>query len=149
MMMVMRARVGLLLVAGVMSWGVVSAQTYYKWMDANGTVHYGEAPPPAKNVTTLRVNAGNSVIVSAKSLPASATSSDGAGTGALGMAEVQYRQQACAAARKDVTVAESNVMLVSAKDATTAHRLTSDERIQAQKDAQIRVSQYCAPEKSP
>ena len=142
-MKIIKAWRGAVLAAGLAAWTVVTAQTYYKWKDAGGTVHYTETPPPAKKATTLRLRLGGEAPAAITLIPATAASSGDSEKNALKMAEAQYQKQACLAARKDVAVAQSNALLVSGKDATTARQLSNDERAKAREDAEARVGQYC------
>ena len=127
--------------------GNAIGQTFYKWKDAQGVTHYSETPPVKGNASQVLLTPETPGTSSAA--PATAASSAAGNATALTKAEADYQARACEAARRDVAAAKSRAILVDGKDATSARRLSPEERVKAALEAQERVSKFCVNEKTP
>lgn len=123
------------------------AQSFYKWKDAQGVTHYSETPPAKGIVSQVQLTADRPATSSAA--PATSSTSAEAQATALSKAEADYQNRACDAARRDVVAAQSNAILVNGKDATSARKLSQEERVRAALEAQKRVDKFCATGKKP
>ncbi|WP_445146345.1 DUF4124 domain-containing protein [Dyella sp. Tek66A03] len=125
--------------------GELSAQTYYKWVDANGVTHYGEQPPDKGKITTLELHPGGS------ESPAQPTN-DGipqVNPNDANAAEKRYRERSCSTAKNDMKVLSSNAMVVGGgsvadpADVARAKKLSPDEREAARVEAARRALEFC------
>lgn len=121
--------------------GGVLAQTLYKWVDAQGVVHYSEQPPPSGKASKFDVRAGATQAVETK--PAAASSSSFAAD------EKSFRSAACESAKRDLAVLASGAMVVGGgslgkpADVEQATKLTAEQREAARAQASKRVHDYC------
>ncbi len=127
----------LLMVLCFSSW---AAPQYYKWKDADGAVHYSDAPPANGKARRVSVHGVHEPAAQAspQSQPASAAS-----LGALDKAEADYRKQSCLAAKNDLDTLRSGRLVVQGEDPSSATRMSEADREVAMKAAQSRVEQYC------
>lgn len=117
-----------------------AAPQYYKWKDADGAVHYSDAPPANGKADRVSVHGVHqpAAPASGRSQPASAAS-----VGALDKAEANYRKQSCLAAKNDLDTLRSGRLVVQGDDPSSATRMSEADREVAMKAAQSRVEQYC------
>jgi Tfp pilus assembly protein PilV len=120
----------------------------YKWTDAQGVVHYSDAPPPTTqaNVQTVRVTGGDRPHDVAGSAPAEADATQQPG-------QNQVAQNAPAAANdhsKDCATARSNLELLQSKfqvnvtDSNGKAVALDDKSRQVQiADMNAQISLYC------
>ena len=85
----------------------------YKWTDAQGVVHYSDAPPPItqSNVQTVRVTGGDRPHDVPASAPAEANAAQPPGQGQV----AQNAPPAAADRSKDCAMARSNLELLQSK----------------------------------
>ena len=132
---------GLLTLVSATAFGAAAPQeaSYFKWTDANGTVHVSATPPAGRQVTVLRLKepAGSPDAASTEPLPSIAPTDE------LKQAQAAYREQSCAAARNDVRLLDQGAMVVSGKAPDAATKLGTEQRAQARLRAQQRIAQFC------
>lgn len=127
---------------------LVAAQAY-KWKDANGTVHYSDAPPP-QGTKYNKVTTTGSVEPLAQPAPA-ATNETGAGDGAAKpaasnqpMADTpENRTKLCANLKANLETLKSNGPVVM-EDNGQQKIINADQRKQQQTTAQAQYQQYCS-----
>jgi len=119
----------------------LNAGAIHKWVDENGSVHYGDAPPVKTKSESVHV-------LSAPSNPGKAlprlTAPDGTQQ-AAGQPEVSKEQasEICEAARNDLNVIKSSSR-VRIKQADGTYRYLSEEEIASRKsDSEAEVARYC------
>ncbi|WP_165488623.1 MULTISPECIES: DUF4124 domain-containing protein [Dyella] len=139
----MRSSMRMIMATGLaLSAGLAFAQTLYKWVDANGVVHYSEQPPAKGKSSKFDVHAGTSVPV-ADVKPAAASSSGFAAD------DKAYRSAACDSARRDLAVLGGKGMIVSGgtlsqpAEVEQATKLTPAQRDAARAAASKRVHDFC------
>ncbi|MEI7036925.1 DUF4124 domain-containing protein [Fulvimonas yonginensis] len=116
-----------------------SAQdTYYKWTDASGTVHFSATPPAGQRAEAVKVGGTGAARVAPGQPPAAAGSAQ-----QFEQATAAYRRQSCEAARNDLKVLSQGRMVVSGDSPDVATKLDAEQREQARLRAQQRVSQFC------
>lgn len=130
--------VGLLLLPLCVS--VWAAPQYYKWKDADGAVHYADAPPAHIKAERVSVRGGHEQAARA---PAQAEPAPSTSVSALDKAEANYRKQSCVAAKNDLDTLSSGRLVVQGIDPSSATRMSDADREVALKAAQLRVEQYC------
>jgi hypothetical protein len=137
--------VAVILIPLFLTHSVHAQQTFYKWKDANGTMHYTDTPPPKVRSTTFvtRSTGDTSVQQAVQTHEAAAKTDPKQDEQALQQADAQYRSAGCKAAREDVKLAQGDRMLVAGKDAESAKALTAEERAKAASDAQARITELC------
>lgn len=111
---------------------------YYKWIDAQGSVHYSATPPLERKAAVLHVK--EQAPVQGRPLPKALPVQS---TDELAKAETAYRQQACAAAKSDIATLEQGRMIVNGSDPDTATRMTPSQREAALAKAKSQVAQFC------
>jgi hypothetical protein len=110
-------------------------QKYYKWTDAQGTVHFSAQPPQGRKAKVVDVKGD------ARSEPPPQPAAQP--TDELEQAEAEYRRQSCEAARNDLKLLASGQMVVQGDSAATATKLNAEQRTRATTAAKARVDQFC------
>lgn len=126
--------------------------TYYRWKDASGVTHYGDAPPASEKATPVKVNGSTTSSGSTPAAPAaSGASSEGMAVAApgpapsgLAQAEQAARSRNCENAKANLTTLSSSALLVDSSDPTSAKRMTPEQLATAQRVANIDVAENCA-----
>lgn len=132
----------LLIAAAATCAGAALGQTLYKWVDANGVVHYTQQPPPHGKASKFDLRSGKSESEH-EAKPASASSSSFAAD------DKAFRSSACQSARQDLAVLASGKMVVSGGTLAQpggvedARKLTPEQREAARAEASKRVHDYC------
>lgn len=124
---------------------VASAQTYYKWTDAQGVTHYSAQRPPTVKAQPLHVRSD------APAPAAPATVAPPAATTAknLKAAQDDFKKQACATARNNLRLLSGSAMVLDTgtlqhpDGVTTASKLSTEQRADATVKAQQQIAQYC------
>ena len=124
------------------------AGSIHKWVDEEGNVHYGDAPPVSAKTESVRVQSAPTN--PGRSLPRLSTSEDSgeagdatAAAGDAGGVPKDQAQIACEQARQDLKVIKSSsrVKLRSA-DGSTRY-MTTEEIDQRRQQAEADVQQFC------
>lgn len=127
----------------------VSAQQIYKWVDANGQVHFGQNPPkegnyqdvtPQQPVSGAATGGGGGTHPARTSWP---SSSSGAGNTAL--QSKTDDEERCAKARERISYLQEKTahrLFVTGDDGQPA-RMTDDQFNEQLKDAQDAADKYC------
>jgi hypothetical protein len=126
----------------------VSAQQIYKWVDANGTVHFSQNPPKDgsyQNVTPQQPISGTTTggAHGAKmygSAPAAASTPDNAA-----LQSKTDNEERCAKARERISFLQEKTahrLMVTGDDGQPA-RMTDEQFDQQLKDAQDAADKYC------
>lgn len=110
---------------------------YYKWVDANGTVHYAQQPPQGRPSQRIDVDSGSGIAP-----PPEATRSADQGK-SLRAADARYREQACAAARENLRLLESGQRMIVSGGVDEGTKLTADQRAKALTDARAQIAEAC------
>lgn len=119
------------------------AQTYYKWVDAQGATHYGDKPPAGLKTRRIELHgaaAAASAAAPPTALPPVADTS---------AAEHAYQARNCASARNDLKLLASHAVLVNAgtlgapAGVGEATKLSPAQREAARADAEKRVHDFC------
>ncbi len=127
----------------------LQAGSIHKWVDEEGNVHYGDAPPVSANTESVRVQSAPSN--PGKALPrlGSQETADGDGSGATtaatGSADVPRDQAkiACTQAKEDLAVINrSSRIKLKAADGSTRY-LTTEEIAERKEQAEADVKQFC------
>ncbi len=125
------------------------AGTIHKWVDADGNVHYGDAPPVTVKTESVRVQSAPSN--PGKSLPRLSTSaSDNAAGGsststAADDAPIPKDQAkiACSQAKEDLQViSRSSRIKLKSADGTTRY-LSTEEIDQRKEQAENDINRFC------
>jgi hypothetical protein len=123
----------------------LSAGSIQKWVDENGEVHYGDAPPVTTKTENVRVQSAPTN--PGKALPRLNQGGDeqqAAGNG--GGQQQRYEEQsmiACDNARADMIVIDNNSR-IKLQEADGSTRFLTPEEIQKRKNtAQADIKKYC------
>lgn len=127
-----------------------SNSTYYRWKDASGVTHYGDAPPAGGKATPVKVK--GSVTSSTGAPPPSAASasstsmaaqSAAAAPSGMAAAELAARSRNCENAKANLKTLSGNALLVDSSDPGSAKRMTPEQLEAAQRVANIDVTENC------
>lgn len=130
---------------------VAQAGDYYKWTDAQGTVHYSQTPPPDRASKSVYINDGAPTpplpgMSSAPQTPEQKAKAQSQ-QAALQNANKEAVNANCKAAQQNVANLQGRRMVVKGGDADKARALDPQQREQALADAQKQVTTYCSPAK--
>jgi len=124
----------------------LNAGAIHKWVDDNGNVHYGDAPPTKTTSKSVRVQSAPSD--PGKALPRLKTSTDASeqtagGAGKEEKVSVEQASKICASAKADLEIiSTSNRIKLQAADGSV--RYLSDEEIaERQASSQTEVDRFC------
>ena len=118
----------------------LSAGSIQKWVDENGNVHYGDAPPLTTKTENVRVQSAPSN--PGKALPRLNDGNEQQAAGDGAMSEEQS-MISCENARADLIVIDNNSR-VKLQEADGSSRFLTPEEIQERrKVAQADVEKYC------
>jgi len=123
------------------------AGAIHKWVDENGNVHYGDAPPVTTKSESVSVQSAPSN--PGKALPRLSTEeadASGANDDASADPESSSDEEAqsiCASARNDLNIINTNSKIqLNLADGTTRY-LSADEIEQRRAASQAQVDRYC------
>ena len=124
---------------------MLQAGAIHKWVDADGNVHYGDAPPVEVKTESVRVQSAPTN--PGKSLPRLSTSgSEGGETAAADKPPKVPKDQAkaaCDQAKKDLqTISRSSRIRLKSADGSERY-LTTEEIEQRKELAETDVEQFC------
>ena len=126
---------------------LVAAQAY-KWTDANGTVHYSDAPPP-QGTKYNKVTTSGSVEPVAAPEPASTSNADSSSNSQppakqQPMADTpENRAKLCANLKSNIDMLKGNGPVVM-QEGDQQKVINADQRKQQQATAQAQYQQYCS-----
>lgn len=142
------------LIAALLGTAAVQAQEVYRWVDAQGAVHYSQTPPPnvsakAKRVditpTPVNVTAARQQQALVKSVAAANAAKQQADEQAAQAAAKQARQQqACEAARQRLQGYMEAHRVVTNADSANPTYYTGDNLVKFRAQAQEQVNKLCA-----
>ncbi|MFC5439504.1 DUF4124 domain-containing protein [Rhodanobacter ginsenosidimutans] len=125
--------------------GAAWAQTYYKWIDAQGVTHYSEQRPPTTKAKPVHVRGTQGQVPAAPATAAAPATM----AGDLKAATDDFRKQACAAARNNLQLLSGSSMVLDTgtvqhpDGVTTATKLSAEQRVAATVEARHQITQYC------
>lgn len=128
---------------------VTHAGDYYKWTDAQGSVHYSQTAPTDHASKPVYVNdATPAALPPATGATASGESGNNAAKvqasqAALQNANAQALTVNCAAAQQNIVRLQSRSILVKSGDPPDTHSLDPQAREQALTDARNQAAIYC------
>ncbi len=122
------------------------AGTIQKWVDENGNVHYGDAPPVSAKTKDVKVQSAPSN--PGKPLPRLSDEQGGAGTGSgteTDQQNISEEQAAsiCEKATNDLNVLNNNTNIQLKQVDGTTRDLSADEVNQRRAKAQAESDRYC------
>ncbi len=126
---------------------LVAAQAY-KWTDANGTVHYSDAPPP-QGTKYNKVTTSGSVEPVAAPEPASTSNADSSSNSQppakqQPMADTpENRAKLCANLKSNIDMLKGNGPVVM-QEGDQQKVINADQRKQQQASAEGQYQQYCS-----
>ncbi|MGH8278058.1 MAG: DUF4124 domain-containing protein [Gammaproteobacteria bacterium] len=141
------------LVAGLTVVAAAQAQEVYRWVDAQGNVHYSQTPPPGAVTHVKRVNIvpppinitnarDQQALVNAVAA-ANAAHQKAADEAAQAAAKRAQQQQACDAARQQLQqYMESHRVITNANSANPTY-YTGDDLVKLREQAQAQVNKIC------
>ena len=143
----MRVRLALLAVLGVLGATSAHAGDYYKWTDAQGTVHYSQTPPPGQAAKTVYVNDnaptslppgfGNQPETTQQKAKASENRA------ALRKANTEAVAANCTDAKGNINVLGGRRMVAKRENNPDVRALTPEQRKQALADSRAQADTYC------
>ena len=125
---------------------MLQAGAIHKWVDADGNVHYGDAPPVTVKTESVRVQSAPTN--PGKSLPRLSTSGsedvdEGGETAAAGKVPKDQAKIACDQAKEDLQII-SRSSRIKLKSADGSERYLTTEEIDQRRDlAESDVDQFC------
>ncbi|PTR25465.1 uncharacterized protein DUF4124 [Luteibacter sp. OK325] len=124
--------------------------TYYRWKDASGVTHYGDAPPAGGRSTPVKVKGSVTSSAGAPVQPAAPVSSASmaaqaaaAAPSGMAAAEQAARSRNCDNAKANLKTLSGNALLVDSSDPSSAKRMTPEQLETAQRVANIDVTENC------
>jgi len=128
----------------------VAAQQIYRWVDDNGTMHFGAQPPLGVNATRIEAKAsrpGSMVPLGSKP---SYNAVDDPEQQALEakvknevMAQEAERNKFCEQTRSNLAQLRNNPRLSYADESGKVHRLTEEERKRRTAEAEQGIKDFC------
>jgi len=120
------------------------AADFYKWTDAQGTVHYSQTPPQDRVAKTVYVNDGAPTaplpgLSTAPQTPEQKAKAQ-SDQAAVQKTNTQALAANCASAQQNIADLQSRRMVVGSGD---AHALDPQQREQALADARTQAATYC------
>jgi hypothetical protein len=144
----MRIRIAVVLSLLLAACAVAQAGDYYKWTDAQGTVHYSQTPPPDHASKSVYVNddARTAPLPGMNPTPQTREQKVRARSerAAMQQANTETVSTNCKTARQDIRNLEGRRMVVKGGDPADAHALDPQQREQALADAQKQAALYCS-----
>jgi len=130
---------------------IAQAGDYYKWIDAQGTVHYSQTPPPDRASKSVYINDG----APTPPLPGMSSTPQTPEQKAKAQSQQAALQNAnkdavsanCKSAQQNVANLQGRRMVVKGGDPDKVRALDPQQREQALADAQKQVKTYCSPAK--
>jgi len=134
-----------LVVAAILAPVHAQSGTYYRWKDASGVTHYGDAPPAGGKATPVKVKGSMTSSGSEAASPESSKGTTAAAPSSSGMAAAEQaaRSRNCENAKANLSTLSGNALLVDSSDPTSAKRMTPEQREAAQRVANIDVAENC------
>ena len=127
-----------------------SNSTYYRWKDASGVTHYGDAPPAGGKATPVKVKGSVTSSTGAPAPSAASASSTSmaaqsaaAAPSGMAAAELAARSRNCENAKANLKTLSGNALLVDSSDPGSAKRMTPEQLEAAQRVANIDVTENC------
>jgi hypothetical protein len=125
----------------------LNAGAIHKWVDDNGNVHYGDAPPTKTDSKNVRVQSAPSD--PGKALPRLKTSSDDSdqaagGAGNKQKVSAERASKICTSAQADLDIiSTSDRIKLQATDGSIRY-LSDDEIAERQASSQAEVDRFCS-----
>lgn len=131
----------------------LAASDVYRWIDANGVVHFSDAPPPQGTAyklmdmqTGVSRDPASTAASSAESASATDTAFDSAQPAAADEPATvkdtpENRATLCSTLQKNIALLSSDQLLTASADSTEP--LSADDRASRLARAQAQVKQYC------
>ena len=136
------------------------AEKIYKWVDENGQIHYSSQKPPNQAVETVKVRKGPKVPPPAAAAPdaeaevptvaeqlaeqdAQDAADEAAAREQLAAADRVNRRKQCELARQNLAALNATVRVTRKNAQGEVVRMTDEERVNALKNAQQAIRQYC------
>lgn len=143
-----------LLLPALLVLAVAQAQQVYRWVDAQGNVHYSQTPPPADTTRTTVIELAPpppdpTGVAEQKQLVKSVAAADAANQqaadkAAQAAAQKAQQQQACDAARRQLQgYMEAHRVITNANTANPSY-YTGDDLVKFREQAQQQVNKVCA-----
>ena len=126
----------------------LAAAQAYKWTDANGTVHYSDAPPP-QGTKYNKVTTSGSVGPQSASEPTNSSNTDSTGSSQpqskqQPMADTpENRTKLCGDLKSNIEMLKSNGP-VAMQVGDQQKLINADQRKQQQASAEAQYQQYCS-----
>lgn len=144
----MRIRIAVVVPLLLAACAVAQAGDYYKWTDAQGTVHYSQTPPPDHASKSVYVNDSARTAALPGMNAASQTPEQKVRArsqrAALEQANTETVSADCKTARQDIRNLQGRRMVVKGGDPANAHALDPQQREQALADAKRQAATYCS-----
>lgn len=127
----------------------LNASAIHKWVDENGNVHYGDAPPVKTQSENVRVQSAPSnpgKALPRLSTPDATKSAAGGDTGGSNSNTKASKEQAaknCEIARQDMQVITTNSRIMLQQSDGSSRYLTDTEIEQRKAQSQTAIDQYC------
>ena len=142
----MRVRTVLLVLAMLAPCLAVAANQVYRWKDANGVVHFADAPPPdgiKYKIVNLKTGVSRDPAAPAKAASAAATpATPPADNGPKIVQDTpENRAKLCQQLADNIETLQSSQVLTMGDSGTT---MTADQRAQQLARAQAQQRQYCS-----
>lgn len=125
-----------------LSLGAVSAQAdVYRWVDADGKVHYSDTPPP-EGAQKTDIQSGHNSLSSQPPAPAKQAGA-AAPPASAAKAQAELQQKQCELARATLQAYQSDATLVRKDADGNKHVLTADEKAKEIDQAKQQVKAAC------
>ncbi|WP_243050652.1 DUF4124 domain-containing protein [Dyella sp. RRB7] len=125
----------------------LAAAQAYKWTDANGTVHYSDAPPAQGTKYSKVTTTGTVEPLAAPAPESNSAASDASAKPAQGNKPVantpQNRAEFCSAVKSNIDTLKSDGPVVMEQDGQQKV-IDADQRKQQQAAAETQYQQFCA-----
>ena len=123
----------------------LNAGTIHKWVDENGNVHYGDAPPvktKSESVRVLSAPSNPGKALPRLSVPDSTQQADGGESGEQEISEEQA-SKICEAARQDLEIINTSTRIKLQQADGSIRYLDSAEIAERKTKSQAEVDRFC------
>ncbi|MBU6469799.1 MAG: DUF4124 domain-containing protein [Gammaproteobacteria bacterium] len=143
-----------LMVPAVLAFSAAQAQQVYRWVDAQGNVHYSQTPPPAgatkaKVIEVAPPPPDPTGVAEQQQLVKSVAAADAAQQkaaqeAAQAAAKKAQQQQACDAARKQLQAYMDTHRVITNSTSASPAYYTGDDLVKLREQTQQQVNKTCA-----
>lgn len=130
---------------------LAASSDYWRWTGADGTVHYGESPPPGVKAERIHVSTGTAAAATDNTNNGSGSDNANSGNGRassdnkvkLSSKELAEAKKTCEQAKGNLSVLQNSSLVRTTGPDGKQHILSPEEKAQQIQTAKEVIKQYC------